>query len=46
MELSTIMKISSVIYGASQQLDQGLYDINEAVITRDRTFGRLDSEHT
>ncbi|KAF9098169.1 hypothetical protein BGX29_007755 [Mortierella sp. GBA35] len=43
---STIMKASSVIYGASQQLDQSLYDINEAVITRDRTFERLDSEHT
>ncbi|KAF9927498.1 hypothetical protein FBU30_003215 [Linnemannia zychae] len=41
---STIMKASSVIFGATQQLDQGLYDINDPVIHRDRTFSLLNSE--
>ncbi|KAF9135677.1 hypothetical protein BGW39_001076 [Mortierella sp. 14UC] len=42
---STIMKTSSVLFGATQQLDQSLYDLNDPVINRDRTFAKLDSEH-
>jgi UDP-glucose:glycoprotein glucosyltransferase len=38
------MKTSSVVFGATQQLDQSLYDINDPVISRDRTFEKLDSE--
>lgn len=41
---SVVMKTSSVIFGATQQLDQSLYDINDPVISRDRTFENLDSE--
>ncbi|KAF9965234.1 hypothetical protein BGZ70_005207 [Mortierella alpina] len=43
-DASIIMKATSIILGAAQQVDQGLYDINEAIITRDRTFERLDPE--
>ncbi|KAF9547413.1 hypothetical protein EC957_008422 [Mortierella hygrophila] len=41
---SVVMKASSVVFGATQQLDQSLYDINDPVISRDRTFEKLDSE--
>ncbi|KAG0312541.1 hypothetical protein BGZ97_011100, partial [Linnemannia gamsii] len=41
---SVVMKTSSVVFGATQQLDQSLYDINDPVISRDRTFEKLDSE--
>lgn len=40
------MKASSIIIGASRELDQGLYDINQEEITRDRAFERLDGEET
>ncbi|KAF9181890.1 hypothetical protein BGZ51_005123 [Haplosporangium sp. Z 767] len=43
---SNIMKVSSIVIGATQQIDQSLYDINEAIITRDRLFEDLNSEHT
>ncbi|KAG0277722.1 hypothetical protein BGZ95_005473 [Linnemannia exigua] len=43
---TNIMKTSSVLFGAMQQLDQSLYDINDPVVNRDRTFAKLDSEHT
>ncbi|KAF9398057.1 hypothetical protein BGX21_008225 [Mortierella sp. AD011] len=43
-ESSTTMKISSVILAAAQQLDQGLYDINEPSIDRDREFQGLKSD--
>ncbi|KAF9566452.1 hypothetical protein EC968_003725 [Mortierella alpina] len=43
-DASIVMKATSIILGAAQQIDQGLYDINEAIITRDRTFERLDPE--
>ncbi|KAG0309294.1 hypothetical protein BGZ98_003896 [Dissophora globulifera] len=40
---SNLLKVSSVLLKAAQQLDQGLYDINQAEITRDRTFEKLDA---
>ncbi|KAG0000949.1 hypothetical protein BGZ65_003923, partial [Modicella reniformis] len=43
---SNIMKASSIILAASRQLDQGLYDINQEEITRDRLFENLDDEET
>ncbi|KAF9986008.1 hypothetical protein BGZ75_002306 [Mortierella antarctica] len=43
-DASVMMKATSIILAAAQQVDQGLYDINEAIITRDRTFERLDPE--
>ncbi|KAG0378074.1 hypothetical protein BGX24_004801 [Mortierella sp. AD032] len=43
---SKIMKTASVLFGAMQQLDQSLYDINDPVVNRDRSFAKLDSEHT
>ncbi|KAF8938350.1 hypothetical protein BGZ58_001082 [Dissophora ornata] len=43
---SNIMKASSIILNAARQLDQGLYDINQAEVTRDRTFEKLNIEET
>ncbi|KAF9361740.1 hypothetical protein BGX26_012461 [Mortierella sp. AD094] len=44
-EPSTVMKISSVILAAAQQLDRGLYDINQPSITRDRNFQGTRSDY-
>ncbi|KAG0354126.1 hypothetical protein BGZ54_001834 [Gamsiella multidivaricata] len=41
---NNIMKVSSIILGAAQQVDQGLYDINQAEITRERIFERLNDD--
>ncbi|KAF9438604.1 hypothetical protein BGZ76_006503 [Entomortierella beljakovae] len=41
---SNIMKISSVVYRAAQQLDQSLYDINQPALSRDRQFHEAQAE--
>ncbi|KAF9586745.1 hypothetical protein BGW38_002767 [Lunasporangiospora selenospora] len=41
-----IMKVTSVVVKASLQMDQGLYDLNEAVVTRDRSFESLNLEQS
>ncbi|KAF9429568.1 hypothetical protein BGZ94_010274 [Podila epigama] len=42
---NNIMKAGSVIFGATLQLDQSLYDINESEISRERIFEKLDQDH-
>ncbi|KAI1306453.1 hypothetical protein EDD11_004745 [Mortierella claussenii] len=42
---SNIMKASSILLNSGQQLDQGLYDLNQPVVPRGRFFEILDSEH-